>query len=327
MRNEILKYSIVIPVYKSGLWIDELVARIEAVMEQEAPDSFELILVDDCSPDSVTWSAIEQNASQQKWVRGFRLLYNVGQPKATMCGLENSSGQYIITMDDDLQHPPEELPKLFEAMRQNPTMDCIMGNYIVKRHSVKRNIGSWLTRVIKSRLYNMPSDIIATSFRIMPASFAHTLLLYRIADPQLGPLIASLTQNILNIPVEHNERKYGVSGYRLLDGIKITLSMVINASIVPLRLFSLLGFIAAGIAFITSFYFFLRWVLGGIGVAGFTTLVLAITFFSGMILSGIGILGEYIGRIIKELTGLPIYRIKLITSDRMLQEKANGEKK
>jgi len=309
-----LNYSIVVPCYASGAWLEELVERTAAALEGYQP--FELILVNDKSPDSKTWSEIERLAGKHDFVRGIDLLYNVGQFRATLCGLEQARGQFMITMDDDLQHPPEELPKLIETMTQNPEMDCVMGEYIAKQHNAVRNAGSLLVRGIMNRLYDKPEGIVTTSFRIMPSSFAQTLCLYRIASPQLGPLIISITKKVLNVPVEHHERKQGRSGYNLFRCVQETFQSVINASILPLRWFSLIGFTTAAGAFLIGAYYLLRWVFGGVGVAGFTSLILAISFFSGMLLAGIGLLGEYIGRIIQEITGMPRHQVRCVTGEK-----------
>ncbi|MCP4265675.1 MAG: glycosyltransferase [Candidatus Brocadiaceae bacterium] len=293
--------------------MEDLVSRIQKAMVPYGP--FELVFVNDRSPDFKTWSAIEQLAKENHFVRGIDLLYNVGQFRATLCGLEHARGRFIITMDDDLQHPPEEIPKLIDAMNQNASMDCIMGEYSRKQHNVVRNTGSRFFRVIMNRLYSKPEGVVTTSFRIMPASFAKMLTLYRISFPQLGPLIVLVTKKIMNIPVEHHPRLQGQSGYSLSSCVKETFQSVINASILPLRWFSIAGVVTAMIAFLIAFVFFLRWAFGGVGVAGFTSLILTISFFSGMILVGIGLLGEYIGRIIQEITGMPRYQIKKLIDE------------
>lgn len=305
-----IKYSIVIPCYASASGLKELVCRIAKVMAQYV--SFEVILVNDQSPDSETWGVIERLAGEYGFVRGINLLYNVGQFRATLCGLENAHGEFVITMDDDFQHPPEELPKLIEAMKQNPAMDCIMGKYVNKVHSPWRNLGSRLMQGIMGCLYNKPAHLVTTSFRIMPASFVKTLVLYRIASPQLGPLIVSLAKRIMNVSVEHQARKNGLSGYSLSYSIREAFQSIINASVIPLRVFSLLGFATAGAAFLFGLYYLTRWSMGGTGVAGVTSLILTISFFSGMLLVGIGVLGEYIGRLIQEVTGMPRYEVQSI---------------
>ena len=114
-----LDYSIVIPVYKSGVWLDELTQRIASVFAARS-ESFEVILVNDASPDEFTWPKIIELSEKHAWVRGFDMLYNVGQFNAIICGIQQANGVLIITMDDDLQHPPEEIPKLIAAIHDNP---------------------------------------------------------------------------------------------------------------------------------------------------------------------------------------------------------------
>ncbi|HOZ22401.1 MAG TPA: hypothetical protein PKY55_13950, partial [bacterium] len=157
--------------------------------------------------------------------------------------------------------------------------------------------------------YGKPSGIVTTSFRIMPAAFARTIVLYRMSFPQLGPLIVRLTHKIHNVPVEHRPRPLGSSGYGLFKLIKETYRSIIHVTLLPLRIFSIAGIITAALAFLYGVYSFILWLAGGVGVPGFTSLILAIMFFGGMLLVEVGILGEYIGRIILELTGMPRYAI------------------
>lgn len=312
-----IEYSIVIPCYSSGEWLEELAERIAAVMIPIG--SFELILVNDKSPDEKTWEEIVKLAQEYEFIRGIDLLYNVGQFRATLCGLEHALGKFIITMDDDLQNPPEEIPKLLQAMKENPSMDCIMGKYARKHHSLLRNAGSCFLDKIMNRLYGKPPNITTSSFRIMTSQFVSTLIHYRIASPQLGPLIVALSKKISNVTVQHEVRKYGLSGYGFYQCVKETFRSIINASIAPLRMFSFLGFATAGIAFLIALFHLFRWALGGIGLPGFTSLILTISFFSGMVLAGIGVLGEYIGRIIHEISGLPRFIISKQTCYRSME--------
>lgn len=305
-----IKYSVVIPCYCSGEWLADLVDRIRDVLF--AYGNYEIILVNDRSPDTVTWPQIENIVSKHPHVKGVDLLFNVGQFRATLCGLEQAVGEYVITMDDDLQHPPEEIPKLIEAMQNHSNMDCIMGRYQIKQHTAFRNWGSRQVMRIMNILYGKPSDVVTTSFRIMPSQFVNMLLQYRIANPQMGPLIVSVTRRIMNVPVAHEVRKKGSTGYRPIRMGSEVLRSIINASVLPLRFFSVMGFIVSCAAFALGLFYFFRWLLGGVGVAGFTTLILAISIFSGVIIAGIGILGEYVGRIINEVTGMPRYCIRQI---------------
>jgi dolichol-phosphate mannosyltransferase/undecaprenyl-phosphate 4-deoxy-4-formamido-L-arabinose transferase len=300
-ENE-MKYSIVVPVYKSGLWLSELVDRVGAVMKGIG-EPFELILVNDCSPDDVTWPAIEKLAGEFEWVRGVDLFFNAGQFRATLCGLSEARGDFVITMDDDLQHPPEEIPKLIAAIRENPKLDCAFGKYETKKHSGLRNLGSQMFVPFLNYLYGKPPEIQTTSFRIMRKELSQALVKYRIARPQPSPMIVLLTKKVANVSVRHDSRKQGVSNYTFFKLFCETLQSLINVSVLPLRWVSLVGLFFAIVSFGVGLYYFIEWCLGGIGVAGFASLIIAIAFFGGLTLLSIGVLGEYVGRVIQEVSG------------------------
>ena len=307
-RNRI-KYSVVIPVYKSGSWLEELVDRIQAGL---APlnEPFEVILVNDASPDEVTWPKIEELAARHAWIRGYDMLYNVGQFIAIVCGLEHAQGELIVTMDDDLQHPPEEIPKLISAIREHPEVVCVAGLYETKRHSWLRNTGSRLYASILRRCYGKDEAIKTTSFRVMRRELADAITRYRSTRPLLGSMTVQLTRHIKNVPVAHHPRARGRSGYGLRQLIGRTMDAVIYKSTAPLRFFSVLGFCTSALAFFIGVTVLVRWMLGEIGVAGYTSLILTIAFFSGTILMGIGIVGEYVARIIGEISGPARYQIR-----------------
>lgn len=309
MINQKYEYSIVIPVYKSGIWMDDIVERIGTVMERESTGLFELILVNDSSPDTITWSAIKRNAQQHPWVKGLNLLYNVGQFRATMCGLEQARGQYIITMDDDLQHLPEDIPILMRTIQNDRDVLCVMGNYEIKKHNRFRNMGTRLYQYILRRHYGKSKDIHTSSFRIMRKELVQALLACRTTRPQITPLILALTKRIKNVRVTHNARPKGRSGYSLTSLLNTTLESIVNSSTFPLRIFSVTGFVCATGSILLAVILFYRWCSGGIRVAGYTSQVLLITFFGGMTLAGIGVVGEYVARIISEITGPERYRI------------------
>jgi glycosyltransferase involved in cell wall biosynthesis len=304
-----MKYSIVIPVYKSGDWLTQLVEEIEAAMMPVTAD-FDLILVNDASPDNITWPTIQHISIDKPFVCGLDMLYNVGQFRATLCGIENTTGEYVITMDDDFQHPPAELPKLIRAAAENPEMLCIMGEYDTKRHSLIRNLGSKLVAYVASKAYNKPPGITTTSFRIIRRELCQVLINYRTSRPLLGPLIVQITRKVMNVPVEHRSRPQGRSGYRVDRLVSSTLDSIIYASTAPLRFFSAIGFMTSVLAMLIGAIYFLRWTFGGISVAGYTSLILSTTFFSGMILAAIGLVGEYVARVIAEQTGPPRYMIR-----------------
>lgn len=310
-----IKYSVVIPVYKSGAWLEELVGRINAALSPLG-EAFEVILINDASPDEVTWPKIEELAARHSWIRGYDMLYNVGQFIAIICGLEHAKGDLILTMDDDLQHPPEELPKLIKAIYEHHDMVCVMGLYETKQHSWSRNAGSGLFRFILRLFYGKHDAIKTSSFRIMRREFAEAITRYRTARPLLGSMTVQLTRKMMNVPVAHHRRSQGRSGYHWTRLISHTLDAVIYKSTAPLRIFSVFGFSTATLAFFIGLTVIVRWLSGDIRTPGYTSLILTIAFFSGTILMGIGVVGEYIARIISEVSGPAPYQIRRVTDPR-----------
>ena len=167
-----VEYSIVIPVYNSGEWLLELVNRINFTMNDYTKLAYEIILVNDCSPKSNVWPAIEEICKEKDYVIGVNMQYNCGQFIATLCGLDIAKGRYVITMDDDLQHLPEELPKLINSII-NSDYECVFGVFEHKEHgSLFRRLGSWLTNSLVTHLYKRPKGIKSNSLRIMTNKLA-----------------------------------------------------------------------------------------------------------------------------------------------------------
>lgn len=303
------QYSIVIPAYRSGAWLEDLARDVLAAMDAAGHPDCELILVNDRSPDAETWPAIEKAAAADPRVRGLDLVYNVGQFRALLCGMQHARGELILTMDDDFQHPPAELPKLIDALAARPELLCVMGDYEVRGQSPLRRLGSALFSRILDRAYGKPRGVRTTSFRIMRRSLVEAVLNYRTARPQLGPLIVSLTRQVANVPVQHQPRRAGQSNYSLFSLWRNTVDSVVYASTAPLRFLSSFGLLCAGAAFLVGLGYLIRWAAGGIGVPGYTSQILLIIFFGGMTLLGLGVLGEYVARIIGEVTGPERYRI------------------
>lgn len=316
-----MEYSIVIPVYNSGKWLNELVDRIDLVLGiYQQP--YEIILINDCSPNIDVWPSIQNICEKKDHVVGINLLYNCGQFITTVCGLDIAKGKYVVTMDDDLQHPPEELPKLIETIK-NGDYDCVFGVYDEVKQKGYRRLGSYITNKIISKLYKRPKNIRSNSLRIMTNDLAKTIVNYKSIKPQISPIIFICTKRLGNVTVEHHRRTYGTSGYNLRSLIKETWNSIINVSTLPLDIVSIIGLNSSIIAFIIGIYYAFQYFLGHIAVAGFTAQILIIVFFGGLILFSIGILGKYIERMIKEITGLPRYMIK--DSKNLTKEKGEEE--
>jgi dolichol-phosphate mannosyltransferase/undecaprenyl-phosphate 4-deoxy-4-formamido-L-arabinose transferase len=307
--TEPVAVSIVVPCYRSGEWLPDLVARVVATMDG-TKSSFEVILVNDASPDTATWPAIEGLATQHPEVRGIDLLGNVGQFRSTLCGFEAARGQVVVTIDDDLQNPPEEIPKLLDALDAGAGLEVVIGSYERKQHSWFRNLGTRLHAAVNARLYGKPKDLELTSFRALRRPVVDALLQHRTVKPIIGPLILQSTRRIANVPVAHEQRPSGSSGWRLGRLVGTVVDNVVNTSTAPLRLVSLTGLLIAAGSAVLGVYYLVRSLAGNITVPGFTTLAIMVVFFGGSTLATIGLLGEYVVRIVTEVTGAPRYVVR-----------------
>ena len=305
-------YSIVIPCYASAAWLPELVQRIERALGS-VPGSFEVLLVNDASPDN-TWEVIESLAAESDFVRGLDMMFNTGQFRASLCGLEHAVGEQVILMDDDLQHPPEAIPDLIVALAGRPDWDCIMARFPARRHGPLRRFGSHLTARLFAYLYGRPAGIAPSSFRILRRPLVETICRYGTANPLIGPLIFRSTRRLGNIDVEHQPRAHGRSGYSLFRLARIVWRGFITSSTLPLRLVSILGFLSAAASLVLGSFFFVRYWMGLISQPGFMTTVVLITFFGGMTLLSVGLVGEYLIHIMEEVRRPIRYAVRNRTS-------------
>lgn len=311
MPSPLRSVSIVIPCYRSGPWIDELVERIGEATD-ELRGRRELLLVDDASPDETTWPAIRRAARRYDWVRGIGLQFNVGQFRALLAGMARARGEWIVTMDDDLQTPPEEIPRLVAAAAAHPEMDVVIGAYGARSHDLVRRLGSRGVAWLYARLYGKPRHLQSTSFRILHRRLARVLCAHGTRRPLMGALILQSTtpQRMMNVPVEHHPRPHGHSGYTFSRLVNLALDNVVNASTLPLRGISLLGLGVAAGSFVLALFYFGLWLTAEIREPGFTTLVLLLTFIAGTGLFSIGVVGEYVQRVVTEVSGQPLHVVR-----------------
>ena len=303
------KYSVVIPVYKSEKTLDEICARIISVFEDIIQKPVEIILVDDASPDN-SWFKMKALHQKDQRIKIIRLARNFGQHNALMCGLKHASGDYIITMDDDLQHPPEEIPKMVKCMLDNPELDAVFGKYDSKKHSWWRNLGSNVMRRIMLSIFNLDKKYKGSSFRLIKASIVHEIITTTTYKPRIGQLILLSTNSIGNVTVRHDPRLYGTSGYSLSKLVKDFINNILNNSVILLRITSIMGFSSAALSVVLALYFLIKYFTVGITVSGFTSIVLINLFYFGVILFSLGVVGEYLIKILFETKGYPQFVIK-----------------
>jgi glycosyltransferase involved in cell wall biosynthesis len=300
-------YSVVIPVYNSASSLEELHSRLRAVMEARN-EKYEILFVNDASLDD-SLAVLKRIQQRHPEVIIIDLMRNFGQHNAVLCGLSLAAGAYVITMDDDLQHPPEEISKLIAAMRDQD-VDVVVGRYMSKQHSPHRNLGSWLVKRLSWHTLGVPYKLKLNSFRLMTRQVAVGIIRFAGPRPRIGMIICQITRNIINVDVEHHPRRDGRSGYGPRKLISSAIDNIVSYSALPLRLLAYGGFLSAATAVILAVFYLVNYLMGGIGVTGFTSLLLLLLFSMGLTMSCFGIVGEYLMRIIWAAERRPTFVIR-----------------
>lgn len=298
--------SLVIPVYGSEPVLPELVRRLQAMFDQQARPSgdYELILVCDCSPDR-SWAVIRGLAQQYPWVRGILLRMNAGQHNALMAGFSHARGRVIVTMDDDLQHAPEDIPLLLAELAQG--RDVVYARFESRNHAGWKVAGSRLNDLVAGYLMNKPKGLYLSPFRAMTADIRDDILRYQGPYVYVDGLILSVTRNIGTVDVDHHERYAGDSGYSLRKSISLWLKMATNFSIVPLRITSFVGLCFAGVGFVLALMLIIQKLTLDRMPIGWSSLIVTVLIVGGVQLLALGMLGEYLGRVLLILNSRPQY--------------------
>jgi glycosyltransferase involved in cell wall biosynthesis len=308
MSERDVDLSVVVPVYNSRDCLPALLKQLSVELDGMGK-SHEVILVEDASPDD-SWDVIRGLSSVYPRLRAFRMMRNVGQAKATLCGLAHARGQIVFTMDDDLQHRPDQMPKLLQALESDPTLDCVFGVFHEKKHSAYRNVGSRVLRWMNYSAFDLPANTRTSGFRAMRRSLVSAITQYDTRTPTLLALILESTKRFGSVEVVHADRFAGRSNYTLGKQFLLAFDNLCNVSMLPLRFVTLMGLVFCALSLLMVAYVLFRKLTGDIGVAGWTTVVILVSFFSGMIMLSLGIIGEYLSRIMREVRGNPPYLIR-----------------
>jgi len=298
------EYSVVVPVYNAEETLEELVSRLAQIFAK-LDETYELVFIDDNSKDR-SWEILRSLRERHPGIRCYQLMRNYGQQNATMCGFRQAKGRYIITLDDDLQNPPEEIPSLITELKKG--YDVVFGIYESKKHGLYRRWGSWMINRFYAVTFKAKGRV--SAFRIMHSDLAKKILEYDLNFSYINGLIAWYSDRVSRIYVQHQPRPQGRSGYTWRKLLGLSINMMTNFSLLPLQIASYVGILFASTGFIIGAYFVLKRVLFGSAVSGFTTIIVSISFFSGMILFFLGIIGEYIGRIHLNINRRPQYSIR-----------------
>jgi len=300
--------SLVIPLYRSSNCVSALIARLSSL---NLPCSWELILVDDGSPDDTVLRARQclQHSSMQGLV--IRHSRNYGEHAAVLTGYRHSRGKWVINLDDDLQNPPEEVVRLWQKAKENQ-LDVVYGVYLVKKHENWRNLGSRFANRTANWLLDLPEKLYLSSFRCVSGEIARSVADYKGPYPYIDGMLCQHTQLIGSLTVQHESRHEGLSNYNLRRLVRLWLTIFTSFSIMPLRLASLLGLLIFVSGLVVLTIALVQVFLYGSGLPGWLSIISAILVFGGLQSLLIGVVGEYLGRIFLTVSGKPQSHVRAI---------------
>jgi undecaprenyl-phosphate 4-deoxy-4-formamido-L-arabinose transferase len=298
--------SVVVPVYNSRDSLPELVERLAKVLPQVASE-YELILVNDGSPDD-SWRVIQRLAEEHRFLRGVDLLRNYGQHNALLCGIRAAQYELIATMDDDLQHPPEELHTLLAALANG--VDVVYGTPRELPHDAWRNVTSRITKIALQAAMGVETARNVSAFRAFRTQLRDAFHEYRSPFLSLDVLLTWATTRFTAVSVRHEPRRFGRSNYTFRKLLKYAINMITGFSTLPLQLASFTGFFFTLFGIAVLGYVLIRYLLSGSVVPGFAFLASAIAIFSGAQLFALGIVGEYLARMHFRMMERPTYSIR-----------------
>jgi len=296
--------SIVVPVYNSE---DNLVELSYQIQEELKNIDFELILVNDQSKDS-SWEIINKLDKKYDNVIPINLRKNSGQDNAIFAGIHSANGKYVVIMDDDLQHSPSDILKLYEKIQEG--YDVCYANFENKKQALWKNIGSWLNGKMAEIIIDKPKEIYLSPFKIIKKEIIDEIKATNYLYPYIDGIIFSITNNITQVDAKHHERFSGVSNYTLVESIKVFMKLATGFSVFPLRVASFVGIIASLLGFLLGIYFVLMHFLNSSSPEGWTSMIVVVLFLGGLILMSLGIVGEYLGRMYLSINKKKSYTIK-----------------
>jgi len=298
--------SVVSPVYKAENIIEELVKQIKQSLIS-ITDDFEIILVNDCSPDN-SWQSISKECEKDKRIKGINLSKNFGQHNAITAGLNQTNGEWIVVMDCDLQDQPEEIINLYTKAQEG--WDSVFAKRVNRNDSTFKKLFSRLFYKIFSYLTDTKQDSTVANFGIYRNCVIDAVLSMNDQIRYFPTMVQWVGFNKYYLPVEHSIRYEGTSTYNFKSLFHLAINTAIAFSDKPLRLTVKIGFYITLFSFIISLVYFISYFTGHINVSGFTSLILSLWFLAGIIILILGILGLYLGKLFETVKKRPIYIIK-----------------
>ncbi len=308
---EMKKISFVIPCYRSQDTLGKVVAEIDEKMREMQDYTYEVILVNDCSPDDTILTIrrlCEEKPSGNGMRKGLSFAKNFGQHSALMAGLRASEGDYVVCLDDDGQTPANQVDRLVKKLEEG--YDAVYAKYAHKQHSAFRNLGSRVNELMARVMLGKPKELYISSYFIVRRFVAEDMIRYQNSYPYVIGLVLRATKSIANVDVDHRERETGSSGYTFKKLLGLWFNGFTAFSVKPLRIATAIGSFSAALGFLYGIYTVVKKIVRPDVPMGFSSTMAAIVFFGGMIMVMLGLIGEYIGRIYISLNNSPQYVIR-----------------
>lgn len=301
------KLSFVIPCYRSEYTITEVIKEIEEVVALNDDFTYEIIAVNDASPDNV-WDVLIYLAEERSYVKAIDLAKNMGKHGALMAGFANASGDIIVGLDDDGQCPVECVWQLIEPLKQG--FDIAIARYPQKKQSRFKNLGSAINHWMACVLLEKPKDIQTSNFFAMKRFIRDEILRYQNPYPYIGGLFFRATKRIKNVVMEERERISGSSGFTFRKSFSLLMNGFTAFSVKPLRIATVLGIVSAFLGFMYGIWVVVQKLFHPNILSGYSSIMALLLFVSGMIMLMLGLIGEYIGRIYISINNSPQYVIR-----------------
>lgn len=301
------EYSVVIPVFNTEKSLVELAQRIDVVFTTQVKSAYEIIFVDDGSANPNTWKTLSMLSAQSSLIHAIRLTRNFGQHAATLCGLRISRGNYVITLDDDLQILPEDIPAMVE-MRHH---DIVVGQFLHKSHSFSKRLFSRIKGYFDRIILGKPKHIQLSPLKLMNRITVDGMIqLSNTPYPFLAAMMFYITRDVVGVEAHHAKRMEGKTGYGFFKMFRMFTNLLINNSSLLLKVIGNAGLLISFLSFALALYFSYRKLFLSINVVGWTSVIVTVLFIGGLLLFSIGIIGEYLIRIIQGVDRKPTYIIR-----------------
>lgn len=298
--------SIIIPLYNSADILPRLLDRLESVLP-EITSRYEIILVNDGSRDA-TWAAVEGQLPKRQHVTALNMMRNYGQHNALLAGIRQAHFPLIVTMDDDLQNPPEEIPELLAALTSE--VDVVYGAPRAAKHNLPRQLASRVTKIVLARSMDVEVAEKISAFRLFRTRLREAFSTYRGPFVNIDVLLTWGTTRFAAVNVQHDDRAAGTSNYTLGKLITHAINMITGFSVLPLQITSILGLLMALFGGLVLIYVVGRYLIQGSPVQGFPFLASTIALFSGAQLLSLGVIGEYLWRMYFRIIEQPPYVVR-----------------